>query len=181
MHLRRTTDERKIGAEVETKHVRRGIDETKAAIEIEWFAVEQRLESLRQDDLENITCGDVFLCSLYCALELFAREIAGRQRLFRLVHDRNEAKFNWLRQPLRNRRQAFDGTRVDLFGGTIGQKCVDDDFQAAQAVIEYQKRARNHEQRLGQLKFILLRQWNLGFEKVDRLVADKSDSAAGEA
>src|SRR6266481_7366691 len=47
MHLRRTTDERKIAAEVETKHVRRRIDETKAAIEIERLAVERRLESLR--------------------------------------------------------------------------------------------------------------------------------------
>ena len=48
-------------------------------------------------------------------------------------------------------------------------------------MIENQKRARNHEQCLRQLKFILLRQWNLGLEKVDRLVAYKSDSAASKA
>src|SRR6266576_639426 len=180
MHLRRTTDERKIGAEVETKHVRRRIDETKAAIEIEWFAVERRLESLRQNDLEDITCGDVFLRSLYCALELFAREIASRQRLFCIFHDRNEAKIDRLRQLLLNRSQAFDSARIDLFRRTIAEKCVDDDFQAAQPVIEKQKHARDHEQRLRQLKFILLRQWNFGLEKVDCLVADKSDSAAGK-
>ncbi len=47
-------------------------------------------------------------------------------------------------------------------------------------MIENQKRARNHEQHLGQLKFILLRQRNFGLEKMDCFVADKSDSAAGE-
>src|SRR5258708_6462051 len=46
--------------------------------------------------------------------------------------------------------------------------------------MEKQKHTRNHEQRLRQLKFILLRQWNFGLEKVNCLVADKSDSAAGK-
>src|ERR671918_485781 len=70
---------------------------------------------------------------------------------------------------------------MDLFGRAIVEKCVHDNFQAAQPVIENQKRARNHEQCLGQLKVILPCQWNFGLEKVDRLVADESDSAAGEA
>src|SRR5262249_23970334 len=118
---------------------------------------------------------------LYCALELFAREIANWQRLFRMLHDWNQAKIDWFRQLLFNRCQAFDSARVNFFGRTIAEKGVDDDFQAAQPVIENQKRARNNEQRLGKLKFILWRQWNLGLEKVDRLVADESDSAAGEA
>src|SRR4029077_553344 len=121
-----------------------------------------------------------FLSSLYCAFELFTREIASRQRRFCIFHDRNEAKIDRLCQLLLNRSQAFDSARINLFRRTIAEKCVDDDFQAAQPVIENHKRARNHEQRLGQLKFILLRQWNFGLEKVDRLVADKSDSAAGK-
>src|SRR5438874_3507669 len=70
---------------------------------------------------------------------------------------------------------------MNFFGCAIGEKYIDDYFQAAEPVIEHQKRARNHEQHLGQPKFILMREWNFGFEKVDRLIADKSDSAASEA
>ena len=95
--------------------------------------------------------------SLYCALKLCTREIASRQRLFCIFHDRNEAKIDRLRQLLLNRSQAFDSARINRFRRTIAEKCVDDDFQAAQPVIEQQKRARNHEQCLGQLKFILFR------------------------
>src|SRR5213079_440887 len=131
--------------------------------------------------LENVTCGDVLLRSLYCALELFAREIAARQRLFRISDDWNEAKIDRLRQFLLDRSQVFDSARINHFRRTIAEKCVDDDFQTAQPVIENQKRARNHEQRLRQLKFVLPRQWNFGLEKVDRLVADKPDSTASEA
>src|SRR5262245_62029430 len=80
-----------------------------------------------------------------------------------------------------NGSQAFDSARIDRVRRTIVDKRADDDFQVAQPMIENQKHARNHEQRLGQLKFIALCGWNFGLEKVDRLVADESHSAAGEA
>src|SRR5437763_10361271 len=115
MHLRRTTDEGKIAVEIETKHVRRQVDETKAAIEIEWCARERRLQSLRQHDFEDIACHDVFLRALHCALELVAREIAARQRLFCTFDDRNKAKIDRSRQFLLNRIQALDRALINLF------------------------------------------------------------------
>src|SRR5262249_21125716 len=145
-----------------------------AAIEIERCAVKRRLESLRQDNLKDITVADVFLGPVYSVLERFAREIAARQRLLCMFRDRHKRKIEWLRQLLLNRSQRFDSARIDLFRRTIAEKCVDDDFQTAQPVIENQKRARNHEQRLRQLKVIVSRQWNFGLEKMDRFVADKS-------
>src|SRR4029077_17645334 len=106
--------------------------ETKEAIEIEGVDGDRRLESVRYNDLENVTCRDVFLRSLYCALELFAGEIASWKWLFCIFHDRNEAKIDRLRQLLLNRSQAFDSARINLFRQIVVEKCVDDDFQAAQ-------------------------------------------------
>ena len=48
-------------------------------------------------------------------------------------------------------------------------------------MIENQKRAWNHKQRLGQMELISLRKRDLRFERMDRFVADKSNSAACEA
>src|SRR5438034_7335881 len=47
VHLWRAANERKIVAELETKHVRRRIDEAKTTIKIERLSRERRFESLR--------------------------------------------------------------------------------------------------------------------------------------
>jgi hypothetical protein len=76
MHLRRTSHKRKVRSEFKTKHVRRRIDETKASIEIERVPAEIRFESLRQNNLEDITRANVLLGSFDCALELARLKIA---------------------------------------------------------------------------------------------------------
>src|SRR6476620_2011991 len=47
-------------------------------------------------------------------------------------------------------------------------------------MVENEKAAWNHEDCLGQLEFVPRWNWNSGFEKMDRLVAEKADSATSK-
>src|SRR5262249_25527520 len=51
---------------------------------------------------------------------------------------------------------------------------------AAQPMIENQDSAWDHQERFGQSKFILTWEWNFGFEKVDRFVANETDGATAK-
>ena len=47
-------------------------------------------------------------------------------------------------------------------------------------MVENEEAACNHEEHLGQMQIVTLRDRNFRFEETDRFVAEKSDSAAGE-
>src|SRR5712691_9786289 len=47
-------------------------------------------------------------------------------------------------------------------------------------MVENEQAARDHEEHLGQIQIVTLRDGNFRFEETDRFVAEKSDSAAGE-
>src|SRR5262249_24561132 len=72
----------------------------------------------------------------------------------------------------------FHRPRVNLLNLAILEECVHYDFQAAQPMVENQDGAWNHQERLGQSKFILMRERNFGFKKVDRFVANETNGAA---
>src|SRR5438067_10629211 len=85
-----------------------------------------------------------------------------------------------LGQLLHNRIQRFDSARINLFWRAAIEKCVHQDFQAAQSMIENQNVTREHEKHLGQLQIVLTRCQNFWFEKSNRFVAEKTDRAASE-
>src|SRR5207253_10032008 len=72
----------------------------------------------------------------------------------------------------------FRRLRVDFFERPVVEKCIHDDLQAAEPMIENEKAVCNHEKRLGQLDLISRRDWNLGLEEMDCFVPEKTDSAA---
>ena len=83
-----------------------------------------------------------------------------------------------MRKLAHDRVDRFSRSRIDFFEWAVFKECVDDDFQAAQPMIEDEKTARDHEEHLGQVQIVALRHWNFGFEEMDRFVAEKSNRAA---
>src|SRR6266487_1916015 len=196
MHLRRAPNKGEIITEFETKHVRRWVDETEASIKIERVAAEIGFEALRQDNLEDITCADVFLGSFHCLLELVRMKIAVVETSLRDVRTArravptnglrfgicrwNKRKFSRFRKFVRDDVDRFNRSRIDVFERAIFKERVRDDLQSAQAMVEDEKSACDHEDHLGQLQFIALRYGNFGFKEMNRFVPEETDSAAAE-
>src|SRR6266404_288888 len=179
VHFRRAADKREIIAELEAKHVRRRIDEAQTPVKIERVTVEISFEALREDNLENVAGADVFLGLLHCALELIGAEGTASRLHFSLFSE-NERKISRLRELAHERANRFGRSRVNVFRRALFKKCVHHDFQAAQAMVENEQAPGNHEEHLGQMQIVTLRDRNFRFEEIDRFVAEKSDSAAGE-
>src|SRR5262249_57975130 len=97
MHFRRTSNKRKVHAELKTKHVRRRIDETKASVKIEWVPAEIGFKSLRQDDLKNISRANVLLNPFHSALELAWMNIAVKGLRLE-IRSWSQRKFNRIRK-----------------------------------------------------------------------------------
>src|SRR5262249_49847407 len=154
---------------LETKHVRRRIDETQTPIKIERIATEVGFESLRQNDLEDVARPNVFLGSFDCALEFFRMKIAlaGSERCVptnRLrfgIRRRNKRKISRFRKVAHDRMDRVNRSRMDSFEWTVIEECVCDDLQGAQPMVKDKKAVCDHEDRLWQLQFIMLRCRNL--------------------
>src|SRR5260370_5547368 len=179
VHLRRAANERKIVAEFEAKHVRRGINETETSIKIERVTIEIGFEALREDNLKDVAGADVFLGLFNCAPKLLWTEIAA-SGMHLGVRIRNKSKLGRFRELVRDATDRFCRLRVDFFERAIVEKCIHDDLQAAEPMIENEKAVCNHEERLGQLEVIPRCDWNLGLEEMDCFVSEKTDGAASE-
>src|SRR6266550_6688087 len=93
----------------------------------------------------------------------------------------NKRKIDRFRKFVRNGVNRFSRLRIDLFDWTVIEEYVHDDLQRAQAMVEDEKAARDHEDRFWQLEFITIRRWNFRFEEMDRFVTEKTDSPATES
>src|SRR4029079_3393067 len=137
---------------------------------------------------------DVLLSAIDCAFEIFGIEIAlvrsarcpdrsgvstGRGPF--VLRNGDQWKLSGLREFTRDFINRFHRPGVNFLYLAIFQECVQYDFQAAQAMIENQDSAWNHQERFRQPKFVLRGERNFGFEKVDRLVTNEPDGATAKA
>src|SRR5260370_10029994 len=76
MNLRRTSYNREIFSELETKHIRRRIAEPERAIKIESVTPKLGLETLRQHNLKNFAGRDEFLGLSHHCFEFVSRRVA---------------------------------------------------------------------------------------------------------
>src|SRR5437762_3898293 len=94
------------------------------------------------------------------------------------VRIRDKSKIRRFRELVHDLIDRFCCLRVDIFEQAIVKKCIHDDLQAAEPMIEDEKALCNYEECLGQLELIPRCDWNLGLEEMDCFVPEKTDGPA---
>src|SRR5205814_2616083 len=95
--------------------------------------------------------ADVFLSLFNCPPKLLGAEIAAN-RMHLGVRIPDESKIRRFRELVHDLIDRFCCLRVDIFERAIPEKCIHDDLQAAEPMIENEKALCNYEECLGQLE-----------------------------